>query len=205
MTDVEHQINSVAREVGNRILEAGEGRVVTIRQTYPATVDDVWDACTNADRIPRWFLPLTGDLRVGGHYQFEGNAGGVVEKCDPPKSFSATWEFGGQVSWIVVRLSAESPESTLFELEHVFLVDDKWNKFGPGAVGIGWDMGLMGLGLHLTSGESVDPDPGWLASESGRRMVALSGELWREAHLASGVPADVARGAADRTIAAYTP
>lgn len=205
MTDIEQQINAVSRQVGNRVLEAGEGRVVTMTQTYPATVDDVWDACTNAERIPRWFLPITGDLRIGGRYQFEGNAGGLIEKCDPPKNFSATWEFDGQVSWIDVRLSAESTDSTRFELEHIFLVDDKWAEFGPGAVGIGWDMGLLGLSLHLTSGESVDPDPGWLASESGRRMVALSGELWREAHVAGGVRADEARAAADRTIAAYTP
>ena len=104
MIDINEHISAVRREVGTRTLEAGEARVVTLTRTYGAPVDDVWDACTSVERIPRWFLPITGDLRVGGRYQLQGNAGGVVERCDPPRSFAATWEFGGDVSSIEVRL-----------------------------------------------------------------------------------------------------
>jgi uncharacterized protein YndB with AHSA1/START domain len=50
---------------------------VTITQVYAAPVEDVWDACTNPARIPRWFLPVSGELRLGGRYQLEGNAGGT--------------------------------------------------------------------------------------------------------------------------------
>ena len=57
-------------------------------------------------RIPLWFLPVTGDLRLGGRFQVEGNAGGVVERCDPPRSFAATWECGESTSWLEVRLAA---------------------------------------------------------------------------------------------------
>ena len=95
MIDVTQQINSVRRVVGTRVLDAGQARAVTISRTYAAAIEDVWDACTNAERIPRWFLPVSGDLRLGGHYQLQGNAGGTIERCDPPKSFFATWEFGG--------------------------------------------------------------------------------------------------------------
>ena len=68
MIDVEKQINAVRRTVGDRTLEAGEARVVTISQSYATDAADLWDACTEIDRIRRWFLPITGDLRVGGHY-----------------------------------------------------------------------------------------------------------------------------------------
>ena len=44
----------------------------------------MWDAVTSAERIPRWFLPISGDLRLGGRYQLEGNAGGEVLECAPP-------------------------------------------------------------------------------------------------------------------------
>ena len=104
MIEVEEQINAVRRRVGSRVLEAGEARTVTISQHFGAPVDDVWDACTNAERIPRWFLPISGDLRLGGQYQIEGNANGTVQECDPPHSFAATWEYGGEVSWIELRL-----------------------------------------------------------------------------------------------------
>jgi uncharacterized protein YndB with AHSA1/START domain len=206
MIDITHQINSVRRKVGSRTLEAGEARTVTIGQTYDASLDDVWDACTNPERIPRWFLPVSGDLRVGGHYQLEGNAGGTIERCDPPKGFAATWEYGGQVSWIEARLTAESDGGTRFELEHIAHVDDHWEQFGPGAVGIGWDMGLIGLTLHLSAGRAVDPQEAmaWAGSEEGRRFMTLSSEKWCEAHIAAGTDEAEAHAAAARTIAAYT-
>lgn len=207
MMDVTHQINAVRRTVGTRALEAGQARVVTISQTYAATVDEVWDACTNAERIPRWFLPVSGDLKLGGHYQLEGNAGGTIERCDPPSSYAATWEYGGEVSWIEVRVSAEPDGRTRFELEHTAHVDDeRWAEFGPGAVGVGWDMGFMGLASHLASGEAVAGNAGmaWMVSDEGRRFMTLSSQRWRDASIAAGTDEAEAKAAEERTTAAYT-
>ena len=153
MIDVTQQINAVRRRVGTRVLDAGEARTVTISQTYAAAIEDVWDACTSAERIPRWFLPVSGELKLGGRYQLEGNAGGTIEGCDPPKSFFATWEYGGEVSWIEVRFGAEATDRTRLEIEHIAHVsDERWAEFGPGAVGIGWDSAILGLSLHLSGG-----------------------------------------------------
>jgi uncharacterized protein YndB with AHSA1/START domain len=207
MIDVKEQINAVRRKVGTRTIEAGEARTITISQTYAAAVDDVWDACTNAERIPRWLMPIEGDLRLGGRYQLQGNAGGTIERCDPPKSFFATWEYGGEISWIEVRLTPESDERTRLEIDHIAHVDDeKAAEFGPGAVGIGWDMMLMGLSVHLSSGRAVDPQEGmaWAASDEGKRFMTLSSELWRDASIAAGADEAEARAAAERVIAAYT-
>ncbi|TMM33707.1 MAG: SRPBCC family protein [Actinobacteria bacterium] len=206
MIDVVHQINAVERRVGSRTLAAGEARVVTVSQTYHASLDDVWDACTNPERIPRWFLPVSGELRLGGRYQLEGNAGGTVERCEPPHSFAATWEFGGEVSWIEVRLTAEADDRTRFQLEHVAHVDDqRWAQFGPGAVGVGWDMGLMGLALHLSSGADVTAEgAAWVVSEAGRRFATLSSERWCAASIAAGTAEADAWAAAQRTTAFYT-
>ncbi|MFE2580171.1 SRPBCC family protein [Streptomyces sp. NPDC059378] len=207
MIDVTHQINAVRRQVGKRDFKAGEARVVVVSQTYDAPLDDVWDACTNPERIPRWFLPVEGELRPGGHYQLQGNAGGTVERCDPPKSFFATWEFGGEVSWIELRLTPQGDNATRFELEHIAHVDDtKWAEFGPGAVGVGWDMALVGLSLHLATGEQVDPAAAmaWFGSEEGRRFVIGSSEAWGAANIAGGEDETRARESARRTTAAYT-
>jgi len=207
MIDVTQQINAVQRKVGTRVLAAGEARTVTISQTFGAAIEDVWDACTSAERIPRWFLPVSGDLRPGGHYQLAGNAGGTIERCDPPKSFFATWEYGGEVSWIEVRLTAEAAGQTRMEIEHIAHVDDqRWAEFGPGAVGIGWDMVVMGLSLHLSGSQAVDPQhsAAWAASGEGKRFMKLSGARWCEAHIASGDGEADARAKAARTLAAYT-
>lgn len=206
MIDVTHQIDAVRRTVGATVLEAGEARVVTVSQTYAADLDDVWDACTNPERIPRWFLPVTGELRRGGRYQLEGNAGGVIERCDPPHGFDATWEYGGEVSWIEVRLTADG-DRTRFELAHIAHVDDeRWAEFGPGAAGVGWDLGLMGLAGHLGERAAVAPAEGqaWMASAEGVRFTTQSSEAWFAASVAGGAAERAARAAADRTTAAYT-
>src|ERR1700753_3911399 len=115
MIDVTEEINAVRREVGGRLLEAGQARVVTLSRSYAADLPDVWDACTSAERIPRWFLPVAGGLKDAGRYQLGGNAGGTVPRCEPPHGFDATWEMGGDVSWIELRLSDEGGR-TLFRL-----------------------------------------------------------------------------------------
>lgn len=205
MIDVTHQINAVRRTVGARALEAGEARVVTVSQSYPTDADDLWDACTNIERIPRWFLPVTGDLRVGGQYQLQGNANGTILTCDPPREFTATWEYGGNVSWIEFRVTADGADQSRFELNHIFHVDDHWETFGPGATGIGWDMGLIGLAIHLRTGETVDTEAGmrWTQSDDGRRFTRLSSEAWYEANIGGGADPQWARSAADRATAAY--
>jgi uncharacterized protein YndB with AHSA1/START domain len=205
--DVTAQINTVERRVGARSLAAGEARTVTISQSYRAGIEELWDACTTAERLARWFLPVTGELRVGGRYQIQGNADGTIERCDPPKSFAATWEYGGEVTWIEVRLIPEADGQTRLEVEHISPADDaKWAEFGPGAVGVGWDMILMGLATHLSSGRAADPaeSAAWTMSQDGRRFITLSSDRWREANVAAGTDEATAREAATRTLAAYT-
>jgi hypothetical protein len=72
------------REIGRRRIASGEEvRTVLIRRRYDAPIQDVWEACTDPERLSRWFLPVTGDLRVGGRFSLQGNAGGEILRCDP--------------------------------------------------------------------------------------------------------------------------
>jgi uncharacterized protein YndB with AHSA1/START domain len=204
--EVVEQINSVERRVGSRTFDAGEARTVVIARTYDASLEDVWDACTNPERIPRWFLPVSGELRPGARYQLEGNAGGEIERCDPPHSFAATWEYGGNVSWIELRLSEAAGGRTRFELEHLASDNDHWAQFGPGAVGVGWELGLLGLARHLESGAAADPaaSAAWSASDEGREFMALSSGRWCEAAIEAGGDPAGAHAAAERTTRFYT-
>lgn len=203
--DVDTHINEIEREVGERVLEAGTARVLKITREYREPVDDVWDALTNAERIPRWFLPISGDLRLGGRYQLQGNAGGTIEACDPPRSFSATWEFNGAMSWLTVTLDPTGAGGTRFVMEHVAHVEDEfWDQFGPGAVGVGWDGAIMGLARHLETGEDNPGAEEWAASDEGKRFSTLSSEAWGAAAVASGADPAWVEGAVARTTAFYT-
>lgn len=205
--DVDHQINAAARTVGDRVLEAGTARVVTMSRTYAAPLEDLWDACTSAERIPRWFLPISGDLRVGGQYSLQGNASGTIERCDPPRSFFVTWENAGDVTWLEVRLDPEDADHTRLTLEHVAHVDDeRWLQYGPGAVGVGWDLALMGLDLHITTGAANDAGEfmAWMGSPDGAAFVTAASRGWADASIAAGTPEAEARAAERGTTAFYT-
>ena len=207
MTDVSHQTSDVRRTVGRRTIEAGEARVLTATQVYDTDRDDLWEALTTPERLARWFLPVSGDLGVGGRYQLEGNAGGTVERCERPSGFAATWEYGPEVTWIEVRLTPTEDGRTQLELEHTAHVDDeRWLRYGPGAVGVGWDLALHGLGLHLRTGAAVDPAEAeaWSVSEEGKAFITASSEDWAAASAEAGTAPDEARLAGARTTAFYT-
>jgi len=197
----------VTREIRTGERDGAPTKIAVARRAYPTDRADLWDAVTSAERIPRWFLPVSGDLAVGGRYQLEGNAGGTVQRCDAPESFAVTWEFGGSVSWLTVALT-EDGEGTVLELVHEAVVPrELWDQYGPGATGVGWDLGLVGLGLHVADPDApFDPKAAeaWSLSPEGVEFARLAATGWADAAIAAGDDPDAARAAAERTLAFYT-
>lgn len=197
----------VAREIRSGERDGTPTKIAVARRSYPTDRADLWEAVTSAERIGRWFLPVSGDLAVGGRYQLEGNAGGTVERCDAPAAFDVTWEFGGSVSWLTVALT-EAGDGTVLELVHEAVVpQDLWDQYGPGATGVGWDLALMGLGLHVADPASaIDPKAAeaWSLSSDGVAFARLAATGWADAAVADGDDPDGAHAAAERTVAFYT-
>lgn len=207
--DLSRAIGAEFCEVQDREHEGKPARVVAAARTYATGQSDLWDALTNAERIPRWFLPITGDLRLGGHYQLEGNAGGTITRCDEPEALDVTWEYAGNLSWVTVTLAPDGV-GTRLTLEHTMLKDEAgeehWRQYGPGATGVGWDLSFLGLAQHLESGgEAIDREANdaWLASDDGKAFMQKSADAWGIAHIANGEKPDVARAMAARTAEAY--
>jgi uncharacterized protein YndB with AHSA1/START domain len=205
--DVTRLIGAVTREISSREVNGAPARVLVATRSYDTTRDDLWDALTNPERIPRWFLPISGDLKLGGRYQLEGNANGEIVECVPPRRLGLTWGMHGQISWVNVELSEETESRTLLTLEHIAHVPEElWKQFGPGGVGIGWDEGLLGLDRHLTPRATLGPASAaaWLATEEGKSFIRQSSDAWCRAWIASGEDAAAAQVAADRVAAMYT-
>lgn len=200
---IEYRVVSEAQYQGQPV------RIVSGARRYRTTVTDLWDAITNAERLPRWFLPVSGDLELGGRYQLEGHAGGEITYCDPPYALDFTWEVGDNVSWIRLRLESES-EFTRLTLEHLIGKDEAseqhWKTYGPGATGVGWDLGFLGLHLYLASGgEAVNDEENnqWLTSAKGKAFLRESAGAWGRAHVEAGEDSDTAKDMARRTAAFY--
>ena len=205
--DFESHLAAVERSVASLERDGRPARAITLSRSYPTTVDDLWDAVTNGERIPRWFLPVSGNLEPGGRFQFEGNAGGAITACEPPDRLALTWEYGGDVSWVEVRIADDGAGGARLALTHTALLSEHWDRYGPGATGVGWEAGLVGLALHIAqpAAPKLDLDEAaFAASRDGKAFYAGSSEAWGEAAVAAGTDPGAARAAAARTTAAYT-
>ena len=116
--DIESHLGAVEVSVLTLERDGRPARAVTI---LAAARRRLWNAVTNRERIPRWFLPIGGDLELGGRCQLEGNAGGAITACERPSHFALTWEFGGNVSWVEACLSDDGAPRARLALTHTAL------------------------------------------------------------------------------------
>ena len=203
--DPETHLAAAQRSVSFLERNGQSASAVTLSRSYATTVADLWDAVTNAERIPRWFLPVSGNLELYGRYQLEGNAGGTITACEPLSHFALTWEFGGDVSWVEIRLSEDGTGEERLTLTHTALLSEHWDQYGPGAVGVGWEMGLLGLALYIEHPDEPKIDEeAFATSPEGQALLTGSSEAWADAAIVAGTAPEIARAAAGRTAAFYT-
>ena len=203
--DVQANLDAVDRSVSSLERDGQPANAPTLSRSYATTLDDLWDAMTNADRIPRWSMPITGDLELGGRYQLEGNAGGTITACEPLLHIDLTWEFAGDVSWVDVRFSDEGAGRARLTLTHTSLHSPHWDEYGPGATGVGWELALLGLALHIADPTAPMPDEvAFATSPDGKAIITGSSEAWGQAAIVAGTDPEAARTAAMRTTAFYT-
>jgi uncharacterized protein YndB with AHSA1/START domain len=157
MIDIANQLNAIHRQVERQPTADGAGERVSVllRRGYDTAAQDVWDAVTDPDRIKRWLMPVSGEFRVGGRFQLEGNAGGEILACEPPRLLRVT--FGDPNSIVELRLTAQGAGDTVLELEHTVPIEIAQSGAGAMWVGPGWDGALLGLGLFLRGEVVGDP------------------------------------------------
>jgi uncharacterized protein YndB with AHSA1/START domain len=205
MIDIASQINAIDRTVERLPAAGGTGERVRVlmRRDYDAPVGDVWDAVTQPDRIKRWLMPISGDLRVGGSFQLEGNAGGEILGCEPPRLLRVT--FGGPASIVEVRLIAQGDDGTLLELEHTVPIEMAHSGAGALYVGPGWDGALLGLGLYLR-GEAVGDPVAAAGSPEALEFSKGSVSAWAAVVEGSGTAtADELAAATEASLAQFAP
>jgi uncharacterized protein YndB with AHSA1/START domain len=181
--DIANQVSAIHRQVGRQPNEDGEGIGILLRRSYDAPIDDVWNALTEPDRLKRWFLPVSGDLRVGGSFQLEGNAGGEILRCEPPRLLAVT--FGGPTSLVELRLSSDGQDATVLELEHTVPIEMAGSGAGALYVGPGWDGAFMGLDLYVR-GETIDDPVAAANSPEAQEFSRQSVSVWAAVVTASG-------------------
>ena len=146
-------------------------------------------------------MPVTGDLRAGGDFQLEGNAGGDILVCEPPSLLRTT--FGGPESVLTLTLRGLGEETEL-ELDHTVPLAMAQSVAGALFVGPGWDGALIGLGLYV-DGEPIG-DPQEMANDPILfPVMRRSIELWSEVVAASGGTAEELEAGRQMSIAQFVP
>ena len=211
MKDVLEELAAAHRTMGKGSVPAGEAYTVELRRRYDAQIGDVWDAITNPERLCRWLKPVVGDLRLGGTFELDGGEHGEILQCEPPRLLKVSWLFGPDAdAWpgtseVEVRLAAGPAGDTEFELIHAAVVEEpSFPTYGPGAGGVGWDLGLLALARFLADGESVDHEEFEKSSE-GREFSRRSAAAWGQAHLAAGGEPEHVAAAVAATTKFYVP
>ncbi len=158
-------VGRTLHQLRRRTIAAGEARCAVFRRVYDAPVEDVWDACTNPERLRRWYAPVKGGLHLRGRFTQGDFAPGLVTRCEPPRLL--TVEVGGGddgrpgPDQLELRLATRDDGATLLEFEHATTLDS-----------------------HTIGGEIFDAVY-CMGGGYGPRLVTL------EAHLAGTLPDEV--------------
>lgn len=162
MQDLATEIEAVDRELVDTEFDGEPGKALGLERTYPASREHLWSVLTDAAHLNQWFLPVTGDLRDGGSFAFEGNAEGDVVECVEHERFRLTWAYGGGPPSLVDVDLVDDGDGCRMHLLHTAdaaTIDGLLERMGPegtAAVGAGWDASLLQLALYL---DGHDPAP----------------------------------------------
>ena len=196
---------NIQREVHAITKDGKSLRSVTLSCDLKTVIDPLWVAITHKDVLEKWFQPVTGELKLGGRFQIQDNAAGSVVSCQSGESYSITWEFAGDVSWVDVSLVALEHSSVRLSIAHTMNFSEHWTHYGPGATGVGWELSLYGLAFFLLHPDEQKFDEmEFVSSQLGKSTIEQSSEGWTQADITSGTPAEHAQQAAHRTVAFYT-
>jgi uncharacterized protein YndB with AHSA1/START domain len=152
-----------------RSLDGTRG-AVRVEDVYDTDIDDLWEACTNPERLARWIAKVSGDLQVGGsiHAVFTSTwtGPGRIDVCEKPHHLLITTEPDTEdEAQIEAWLTGEGRRTRLV-VEERGLPRERLHFYGAG-----WQAHLEDLARSL-GGEAADgpepwteqtPEPTWRA------------------------------------------
>ena len=202
-------IGTTTRKVERGLRNGNPTHIIRAERFFATPPDDLWAAITQPENLKQWFAEVSGALELNGDFSVKNNASGKILECEPPGRLALTWKFGEVESWVTVEIKDENG-GALMSLEHESPTDEKseahWKSYGPGATGLGWELGLLGLAAHLLNPNEplLKAVEEWAGQNDGKSVLRQWAAAWGQAHISAGEPAQTAEEAADRTAAFYT-
>ena len=134
--------------------------VVRMEDRYRTSVDDLWSALTDPERLARWVAQVEGDLRLGGAFRATFTSGwegpGRVDVCEPPRRLLVTMSPGeDQQTEIEVELAPDRHMTRLVIEERGIPLDE------VAAHGAGWQVHVEDLAAHLAGRSTAEWRSRW--------------------------------------------
>lgn len=129
----------------------GDRRRLRFERIFDASVDEVWSALTEPERLARWLAPGSIEDKPGGSVSFDFGEGGLVTgavlRHERPSVLEFEWRFDGETQSIVrFMLQAEGLRTHLV-LEHFAL-----GTVHAAGYAAGWHAHLDGLRDEIEGG-----------------------------------------------------
>jgi len=150
-----------------RSLDGGCG-AVRVEDVYDTDIDDLWEACTDPERLARWIAKVSGDLQAGGsfHAVFTStwSGPGRIDICEKPHHLLLTTQPGTEDEAQIEAWLTEENAGTRLVVEERGLPQESLHFYGAG-----WQAHLEDLARSL-GGEAATvpepwteqtPEPGW--------------------------------------------
>ena len=157
------------RQVLGRIERDGAEVTVVFDRHYATSPEDLWRACTEPERLARWFAPVAGDLRVGGEFSIHFDDGDVpccrVLTCDPPSLLVFEWPISDVPTVVTVAVAGDG-EGARLVLTHARLSTRQVAGYAAG-----WDTYVRSLDAHVDG----TPAPDWGVTWSALHELYAAG------------------------------
>lgn len=160
------------RPVGS-VLAVGGRAVVRMEDRFDTSIEDLWSAITDPERLARWLARVEGDLKLGGEFyarftsSWEGP--GRVDICEPPRRLLVTMEPGEDYETVIEAVLTPDGDHTRLVVEDRGLPVDKAPDHGAG-----WQVHLEDLAAYLGGKPTLDWKPRWLALTPEYRAKGVS-------------------------------
>ena len=143
-------------------LRAADGKgIVRMEDLYDTSIEDLWSALTDPQRLARWVAEVNGDLRPGGDFRASFTSGwegaGRLDECEPPRRLLLTLDPGQEDETVIeAELFAEGDQTRL-------VVEERGLPLGElAAHGAGWQAHVEDLAAYLEGRERVEWRHRWI-------------------------------------------
>lgn len=135
--------------------------VVRVEEVFDTRPDDLWQACTDPERLGRWIAEVSGDLKQGGQIEARFTTGwegtGTIEVCEPPRRLVVlTREPGDDTDHVVEATLAPEGHRTRLIIEERGVAVGQLAEYGTG-----WQIHLEDLVAHLDGRPRCDLAERW--------------------------------------------